>query len=217
MVRAGLFMFAWTCAPSSIHWIVPILATVLFGMALVGLFLGIMVSLALPITFMARLWRVLTSQSYLVEVYLVYAASALAGNTIVRSLFGVSKYSFPTALPSLTAHILAGFYSHQSYPSSSSTCTTTSASTSPAPSSPVSPPPSFPPLSSSTSTDHASGAAPSLHVKQTTSGGRWHSGCWLRGQLQVALLLLLPRLHCQGAQKKPGLGHPPLAMKPKPS
>jgi hypothetical protein len=44
MLPAGLFMFAWTCAPASIHWIVPMIATVIFGSALVGLFLGIMVS-----------------------------------------------------------------------------------------------------------------------------------------------------------------------------
>lgn len=43
MLRVGLFWFAWT-SPANIHWIVPILATVVFGAALVGLFLGIMVS-----------------------------------------------------------------------------------------------------------------------------------------------------------------------------
>lgn len=35
--------FAWTAVPVTIHWIVPILATVLFGAAIVGLFLGILV------------------------------------------------------------------------------------------------------------------------------------------------------------------------------
>jgi hypothetical protein len=69
LLPAGLFMFAWTCAPATIHWIVPCIATVIFGTAITGLFLGIM--------------------SYLVDVYLIYAASALAGNTVVRSLFGV--------------------------------------------------------------------------------------------------------------------------------
>jgi len=37
--------FAWTAVPVTIHWIVPILATVLFGAAIVGLFLGILVSI----------------------------------------------------------------------------------------------------------------------------------------------------------------------------
>jgi ABC-type multidrug transport system permease subunit len=37
--------FAWTAVPVTIHWIVPIIATVLFGAAIVGLFLGILVSL----------------------------------------------------------------------------------------------------------------------------------------------------------------------------
>lgn len=43
LLPVGLFMFAWT-SPPNIHWIVPLIATVIFGAALVGLFLGIMVS-----------------------------------------------------------------------------------------------------------------------------------------------------------------------------
>lgn len=69
----------------TIHWIVPIIATVLFGAAIVGLFLGILVSPYLE----AYLRVGLTDQSYLVDTYILYSASALAGNTVIRSIFGV--------------------------------------------------------------------------------------------------------------------------------
>ncbi|WWC95614.1 hypothetical protein V866_002479 [Kwoniella sp. B9012] len=65
----GLFWFAWTGIPITIHWIVPVLATVLIGMGIVLVFLGLM--------------------NYLVDAYLQYAASVLAGNAVVRSMFGV--------------------------------------------------------------------------------------------------------------------------------
>ncbi|RSH91273.1 hypothetical protein EHS25_009572 [Saitozyma podzolica] len=69
LLPAGLFIFAWTGTPVTIPWIAPLIGTVLFGAGLVLVFLGIM--------------------NYLVDAYLIYAASVLAGNTIVRSIFGV--------------------------------------------------------------------------------------------------------------------------------
>jgi hypothetical protein len=36
----GLFIFAWTCVPITIHWIGCIIATVPFGAGTVMLFLG---------------------------------------------------------------------------------------------------------------------------------------------------------------------------------
>ncbi|KAM0746669.1 Benomyl/methotrexate resistance protein [Meredithblackwellia eburnea MCA 4105] len=63
----GLFWFAWTCQPS-VHWIVPILAGVPFGLGMVLVFLSMM--------------------NYLVDAYLMYAASALAANAVLRSIFG---------------------------------------------------------------------------------------------------------------------------------
>jgi hypothetical protein len=40
----GLFIFAWTCTPATIHWIAPMIATVPYGAGIVLLFLGISVS-----------------------------------------------------------------------------------------------------------------------------------------------------------------------------
>lgn len=69
VLPVGLFIFAWTCVPVSIHWIAPIIATVPFGMGIVLLFLGL--------------------NSYLVDAYLMKAASVLAAGAVTRSILGV--------------------------------------------------------------------------------------------------------------------------------
>jgi hypothetical protein len=70
MLPAGLFIFAWTAVPTHIHWIAPIIGSVPFGCGMVLVFLGVL--------------------GYLVDAYLIFAASVLAGNTVVRSIFGVA-------------------------------------------------------------------------------------------------------------------------------
>ncbi|KAI9729165.1 MAG: hypothetical protein M1834_007072 [Cirrosporium novae-zelandiae] len=63
----GLFWYGWT-ADKGVHWIVPIIGTSFFG---IGFF-----SVMMPV------------QTYLVDAYQLYAASALAANTVLRSLIG---------------------------------------------------------------------------------------------------------------------------------
>jgi hypothetical protein len=65
----GLFWFAWTNSPS-IHWIVSIAAGAPFGFGMILVFLGVM--------------------NYLIDAYTIYAASALAANSVLRSLFGMA-------------------------------------------------------------------------------------------------------------------------------
>lgn len=65
----GLFAFAWTAAPASIHWIAPIICSAPFGCGMVLVFLSVF--------------------NYLIDSYLLYAASVLAANSVLRSLFGV--------------------------------------------------------------------------------------------------------------------------------
>lgn len=65
----GLFWFAWTNGPS-IHWIVSIIASAPFGFGMVLVFLSLM--------------------NYLIDAYTVYAASVLAANSVLRSLFGAA-------------------------------------------------------------------------------------------------------------------------------
>lgn len=63
----GLFWFARTNSPS-IHWMASIAAGVPFGFGMVMVFLPVL--------------------NYLVDSYKIYAASALAANASVRSVFG---------------------------------------------------------------------------------------------------------------------------------
>ena len=63
----GLFWFAWTNSPS-VHWSVSIIGTAPFGFGMVLVFLSIM--------------------NYLIDSYTIYAASVLAANSVLRSLFG---------------------------------------------------------------------------------------------------------------------------------
>lgn len=76
-IPAGLFCFAWTTFPE-IHWIVSILASSLFGFGMVSIFLGI--------------------TNYLIDCYSLYAASALAANAVLRSLFAAA---FPLFTPQM--------------------------------------------------------------------------------------------------------------------
>ena len=70
-IPVGLFWFAWTNGPS-IHWISSIMAGMPFGFGMVIIFLAV--------------------TSYLIDAYTIFAASALAANSILRSLFG---FAFP--------------------------------------------------------------------------------------------------------------------------
>ncbi|KHN97770.1 major facilitator superfamily [Metarhizium album ARSEF 1941] len=64
----GIFWFGWTGYTSSIHWVVPALSGVFTGFGLLSIFLQAL--------------------NYLVDAYLMFAASAIAGNTFMRSLAG---------------------------------------------------------------------------------------------------------------------------------
>ncbi|KAH0833550.1 hypothetical protein AYO21_05228 [Fonsecaea monophora] len=73
----GLFLFAWTTYPS-VHWIAPIIGGMFFAAGLVMVFISLM--------------------SYLVDSYVVYAASVLAANSVLRSLFGTAFPLFTTRM-----------------------------------------------------------------------------------------------------------------------
>ena len=67
LIPIGLFIYGWT-ADKGVHWIAPIIGTSFVGFGLLATFMPI--------------------QTYLVDAYTIYAASALAANTILRSLVG---------------------------------------------------------------------------------------------------------------------------------
>ncbi|KAL2823344.1 major facilitator superfamily domain-containing protein [Aspergillus cavernicola] len=74
-IPIGLFWFAWTNYPT-IHWMACIAAGVPFGFGMVLVFLSIM--------------------SYLIDTYTIFAASVLAANSVMRSIFGAVFPLFTT-------------------------------------------------------------------------------------------------------------------------
>ncbi|KAL7823517.1 major facilitator superfamily domain-containing protein [Trichoderma gracile] len=66
----GIFWFGWTGYTESIHWAAPAVSGILTGFGLMSIFLQAL--------------------NYIVDAYLMFAASALAGNTFMRSLFGAA-------------------------------------------------------------------------------------------------------------------------------
>ncbi|KAM3451458.1 hypothetical protein MY3296_005274 [Beauveria thailandica] len=67
LLPAGLFIYGWT-AQYKVHWIVPIIGTAIMGVGNLVIFMSL--------------------QLYLVDTFTIYAASALAANSVVRSLLG---------------------------------------------------------------------------------------------------------------------------------
>ncbi|KAJ4328670.1 hypothetical protein N0V84_000861 [Fusarium piperis] len=65
----GLFWFAWT-NDKHVHWMASIAAGVPFGFGMVIVFLSVM--------------------NYLIDAYTIFAASVLAANSVLRSLFGAA-------------------------------------------------------------------------------------------------------------------------------
>ncbi|KAI5922974.1 major facilitator superfamily transporter [Camillea tinctor] len=80
LTAVGQLGFSWTCLPASIHWAAPIAFGIPFGAGN-------------SITF-------IYGSNYLASAYGIYAASALAGNAVMRSIFGAT---LPLAGPSMYA------------------------------------------------------------------------------------------------------------------
>lgn len=86
----GLFWFGWT---AKTHWIIPTLSGLLTGFGLITIFVQ--------------------SLNYLVDAYLMFAASAVAANTFMRSLAGATfplfaQYMFNALGVGWTGTLLGG-------------------------------------------------------------------------------------------------------------
>lgn len=68
LIPVGELWFAWTCYPTTIHWAASIAAGIPFGAGNGIVFIY--------------------ASNYLVHSYGIYAASALAGNAVIRSVLG---------------------------------------------------------------------------------------------------------------------------------
>ncbi|KXJ97742.1 major facilitator superfamily transporter [Microdochium bolleyi] len=84
LLPIGMFWFAWTNGPE-VHFMVSIVGTGFFGAGLVLLFLSLM--------------------NYLIDTYVIFAASTLAANAVIRSLFGA-------AFPLFTGHMYSALGIH---------------------------------------------------------------------------------------------------------
>ena len=74
---AGMFWFAWTSSPN-ITWVPQVLSGIFIGAGVLMIFLQ--------------------GLNYIIDVYTMYANSAIAGNTMVRSGFGAGFPLFATAM-----------------------------------------------------------------------------------------------------------------------
>lgn len=77
VVPIGLFWYGWS-AQEHVHWIMPIVGTGFVGLGTLAIFMPV--------------------QTYLIDAFDIYAASAAAANTITRSLLGAF---LPLAGPSM--------------------------------------------------------------------------------------------------------------------
>lgn len=68
LIAGGLFWYGWAAQAKTTHWIVPILGSALVGVGNMCFFMPVM--------------------AYLVDAFTMYAASALAANTVLRSVGG---------------------------------------------------------------------------------------------------------------------------------
>jgi MFS family permease len=66
-IPAGLFIYGWA-AQYEVQWAVPLFGTLLIGVGMLGAFMCL--------------------NTYLIDAFTRYAASAMAANTILRSIFG---------------------------------------------------------------------------------------------------------------------------------
>jgi DHA1 family multidrug resistance protein-like MFS transporter len=74
----GLFWFGWTGYRNNIPWVIPTLAGLCLGFGIYTIFLQLM--------------------NYIIDSYLMFAASAIAGNTMLRSLCGFTFPMFATQM-----------------------------------------------------------------------------------------------------------------------
>jgi DHA1 family multidrug resistance protein-like MFS transporter len=95
----GILWLGWSGNYESVPWWVPGLSTILIGLAITLVFISFIVSLPqLSLKRPKLMCCCAVWQSYLVDTYLMYAASALAGHTIIRSATGAAFPLFTTQM-----------------------------------------------------------------------------------------------------------------------
>jgi hypothetical protein len=83
-IPVGLFIYGWT-SQYRLHWILPIIGTSFCGFGIIGCVVHLQILVRL---LAANKILQASIQTYLVDGFTSYASSALAANTLVRSLAG---------------------------------------------------------------------------------------------------------------------------------
>jgi len=89
----GLFIYGWSTDKHT-HWIVPMIGTALVGIGLLTCMVCLTQFLLLPppsqvsSKVLSDMNLQMTIQTYLVDAFTLHAASAMAANTVLRSIFG---------------------------------------------------------------------------------------------------------------------------------
>ncbi|KAL1973157.1 hypothetical protein VTN31DRAFT_6699 [Thermomyces dupontii] len=91
LIPAGELWFAWTSVPASIPWPLPLASGILFGCGNTSVFIY--------------------SNNYMTNSYGIYAASAMAGNAVIRSILGgvmplIGTYMYRDLGPNWSATLL---------------------------------------------------------------------------------------------------------------
>jgi MFS transporter, DHA1 family, multidrug resistance protein len=86
LLVVSIFWLGWTGNYQNIPWYVPALSTIPLGMSIALVFMSFMVRHPVVLLFTRSADGFL--ESYLIDTYLMYSASALAANMIVRSAVG---------------------------------------------------------------------------------------------------------------------------------
>ena len=88
LIPVGLFWFAWTNG-NNVHWIVSIIGSGIFASGIVMVFLSLMNYMIdsctpFPLPAASLIWDILLT----IHLDVIYAASVLAANSVLRSIFG---------------------------------------------------------------------------------------------------------------------------------
>jgi DHA1 family multidrug resistance protein-like MFS transporter len=89
LLAISIFLLGWTGNYESVPWYVPALTTIPLGTGIVLVFMSFLVRLNFT-SVLERNPDRLRDQSYLVDTYRMYSASAFAANTMIRSAVGAA-------------------------------------------------------------------------------------------------------------------------------
>ena len=92
MLPASLFIFAWTSF-EYVSWVGPMMGGVAFGWGMVSVYVCLANSSSLKVITLTHFVQI-SANSYIVDAFPKYVASAIAAKTFIRSMAGASVPMF---------------------------------------------------------------------------------------------------------------------------